>query len=124
MKAVSTTLRSFALGLAMVGMSMTMFAQSNSKQMPPDTQQSPSTQSPSTDTAGSQASNSQNSMQTFQGTISQGQTGYVLKDSSGVSYQLDDQKKAKEFSGQSVKVSGTLDSSTSTIHVTSISPAS
>ena len=32
-------------------------------------------------------------------------------------YKLDDQSKAKEFAGENVKVEGTLDASTKTIHV-------
>ena len=35
-------------------------------------------------------------------------------------YQLDDQKKPAEFAGQRVKVIGTLDKTTKTIHVTDI----
>jgi hypothetical protein len=35
-------------------------------------------------------------------------------------YQLDDQKKPESFAGAKVKVSGTLDKATNTIHVTSI----
>src|SRR5215468_8624205 len=50
---------------------------------------------------------------------------YVLYDSKAKStYTLDDQNKAKEFAGQKVKVSGTLDKKGSTIHVSAISPAS
>lgn len=120
MSVVSTTLRSCALGIALIAMAMPAFSQSSSKQAPTDSQQQPQAQNPSTETStGSQAS-----MQTFQGTIVESQNGFVLKDSTGASYQLDDQKKAKVFSGQSVKVTGTLDSSTSTIHVSSIAPAS
>ncbi|MBS1867921.1 MAG: hypothetical protein JSS69_18580, partial [Acidobacteria bacterium] len=39
-------------------------------------------------------------------------------------YQLDDQTKPEEFAGKKVKVVGTLDKATSTIHVTSIKAAS
>ena len=48
---------------------------------------------------------------------------YVLK-TSDMNYQLDDQQKAKRFVGQQVQVSGNLDTNTSTIHVSDISPAS
>ena len=37
---------------------------------------------------------------------------------------LDDQAKAKDFAGQNVKVEGTLDRKSRTIHVTGISPES
>lgn len=40
------------------------------------------------------------------------------------SYQLDDQDKAKEFAGQKVKVTGTYDRASKTIHVQKIQPAS
>jgi len=59
----------------------------------------------------------------FTGTVVKAGGKYVLK-TSDMNYQLDDQKKAKQFVGQQVKVSGTLDSSTSTIHISDISPAS
>ncbi len=138
-------IRICALGAAMVALAMPAFSQQTNKQMPPDPQtqqpstqpstsqpstapetQTPSTQTPSTQTPSSETSSSSapSAEQTFQGTISQSQSGYILKDSAGVTYQLDDQKKAKDFSGQNVKVTGTLDSSTNTIRVSAISPAS
>lgn len=39
-------------------------------------------------------------------------------------YQLDDQKKPEAFAGQSVKISGTLDAKSKTIHIQSISKGS
>lgn len=39
-------------------------------------------------------------------------------------YQLDDQKKPEKFAGESVKVTGTLDEATKTIHVKKIQPGS
>ena len=41
-----------------------------------------------------------------------------------VTYQLDDQDKPKEFAGQKVKVTGTYDKATKTIHVQSMEAAS
>ena len=41
-----------------------------------------------------------------------------------MTYQLDDQVKAKQFSGKQVNVMGTLDKSTSVIRVSDIQPAS
>lgn len=38
-------------------------------------------------------------------------------------YQLDDQTKPEQFAGQDVKVTGTLDKATKTIHVTAIKAA-
>jgi hypothetical protein len=39
-------------------------------------------------------------------------------------YELDDQQKPEQFAGQNVKVKGTLDKATKTIHVTGIEAAS
>lgn len=39
-------------------------------------------------------------------------------------YQLDDQTKPEQFAGQAVKITGTLDKATKTIHVTGIKTAS
>jgi len=62
--------------------------------------------------------------QTTTGKISKSDDGkYVLVDSAGTMYQLDDQSAAKKFAGKTVKVSGTVDSSSNTIHVTEIKPA-
>lgn len=50
---------------------------------------------------------------------------YVLYNATRKSvYQLDDQTKPEEFAGANVKVTGTLDKATKTIHVTSIQAAS
>jgi hypothetical protein len=49
---------------------------------------------------------------------------FVLYDAATKSvYQLDDQDKPKEFAGQKVKVNGSLDKKTKTIHVTAIEAA-
>ena len=68
---------------------------------------------------------------TFVGTIGKTHGDYVLKSGyatrnpdAKTTYKLDDQEKAKEFAGKNVKVSGTLDAATNTIHVTEIKPAS
>jgi len=50
---------------------------------------------------------------------------YVLYDaSSKTAYQLDDQRKPQAFAGTKVEVTGSLDSSTKTIHVANIKAAS
>ncbi len=50
---------------------------------------------------------------------------YVLFDAaSKTAYQLDDQTKPEQFAGQNVKITGTLDKATKTIHVTDIKAAS
>jgi Protein of unknown function (DUF5818) len=100
--------------------------QPQSQQPTSDQQQpsSPDTSSPSTATApDSSQTGSASSQASFSGQIVKAGGKYVLK-ANGMNYQLDDQDKAKQFNGQTVKVSGDLDKSTSTIHVTDISPAS
>ncbi len=49
---------------------------------------------------------------------------YVLYTSSKAVYQLDNQTKPEQFAGQKVRVTGTLDTATKTIHVTDIKEAS
>ena len=50
---------------------------------------------------------------------------YVLFDGgSKAVYELDDQTKPEQFAGQKVKITGTLDKATKTIHVTDIKAAS
>ena len=54
-----------------------------------------------------------------------GGASFVLYDASKKAvYQLDDQKKPEAFAGQKVKVVGTLDAGTKTIHVTDIQAGS
>lgn len=73
---------------------------------------------------GSQGQQSQQA-QSFTGTIKNANGEYVLYvPASRTAYKLDDQSKAKQFEGQTVTVQGTLDSSTNTIKVSDIQPAS
>lgn len=59
--------------------------------------------------------------QKFEGTIVKSKDKYILQDkTSGATYQLDNQDKAKGFAGRDVKVTGTLDPSTNTIQVSDI----
>jgi hypothetical protein len=72
-------------------------------------------------TAMPQASESQ----TFTGKIAKSGSKMVLKDSATkATYALDDQDKAKQFEGQTVKVTGRLDAQSKTIRVATIEPAS
>jgi len=60
-------------------------------------------------------------VQKFQGTIVKSKDKYILQDkTSGATYQLDNQDKAKKFAGRDVKVTGTLDPSTNTIQISDI----
>ncbi|HEX9110618.1 MAG TPA: DUF5818 domain-containing protein [Terriglobales bacterium] len=58
--------------------------------------------------------------QIFVGKIAKSKGDLVLRDDAGTSYKLDNADQAKEFVGKSVKVTGTLDAATNTIHVTNI----
>jgi uncharacterized protein YdeI (BOF family) len=57
---------------------------------------------------------------TFTGTVVKDGEQYVLRDSSGSVYKLDDSTRAQTFEGKTVKVTGTLDSNSKMIHVDSI----
>lgn len=57
---------------------------------------------------------------TFTGTILKDGEQYVLRDSSGGVYKLDDSSRAQSFEGKTVKVTGRLDAETKLIHVDTI----
>ena len=63
-------------------------------------------------------------LQTIIGTIAKEGGKYVLKAADKKTYLIDDQDKAKDFEGKQVKIVGSLDMSTNTIHLQSIEPAS
>ena len=66
-----------------------------------------------------------NEMKAFSGTIVKDGNMLVLKDTASKTvFQLDDQAKAKQYVGKEVKVTGSLDASTNTIHVEDIQAAS
>lgn len=62
--------------------------------------------------------------QTFAGTISKSGDKFVLVGEGNVTYNLDDQDKAKAFENKKVKVTGTLDKDSNTIKVADIQEAS
>jgi uncharacterized protein YdeI (BOF family) len=87
-------------------------------QQPAPTQSQPSQASPT-------SSDSMSQGQAFTGTIVKGSDGYMLQDDTNkASYKLDNAKIAKKFNGKNVKVTGTLDSTSNTIHVTDVQAAS
>jgi uncharacterized protein YdeI (BOF family) len=57
---------------------------------------------------------------TFTGTVMKDGEQYVLRDSSGNVYKLDDSSRAQAFEGKTVKVTGRLDADSKIIHVDSI----
>lgn len=82
----------------------------------PDRSQSPSSASPS---SASPSSAGQSGASTeFVGTVVKQGDKYVLQDAaSGATYDIDHQDEVKKFEGKRVRVKGTLDPSTKTIHV-------
>ena len=57
----------------------------------------------------------------FSGTIIKNGDGYVLSDSANkLSFVLDDTEKASHYEGKKVKVTGTVDIASNTIHVETI----
>ena len=70
-----------------------------------------------------QPDQSQAKSATFTGTIVQNGEQYVLRDSSGQVYGLDDPERAKPFVGKTVKVTGQLDEQAKVIHVENIEAA-
>jgi hypothetical protein len=79
----------------------------------------PSAQQPSQQTASGQHGDmqKQNATQTFAGTIMKSGNQYVLRTADNVTYQLDDQARAKKYEGKQVQVTGSLDETSGTIRV-------
>jgi hypothetical protein len=130
MKKIITVMATMALAMALSAVSFAQQDQSAqpstqqpSSDMQNGQQTSPEQQStrPSQDSSSSSMQNTQGTA--FTGTVVKAAGKYVLK-TSDMNYQLDDQDKAKQFVGQQVKINGTLDSSTSMIHISDISPTS
>ncbi len=67
-----------------------------------------------------QPNQDQAKMTSFTGTIVKDGENYVLRDSSGGIYKLDDSSRAQAFEGKTVKVTGKLDADSKMIHVDSI----
>jgi hypothetical protein len=133
MKKLITAMATMALAMALSAMSFGQQDQSAQPSAQPSTSDTQNTEQPTADQQGSQQpsapdQDSSSSMQatqgsSFTGTVVKAGGKYVLK-TNDMNYQLDDQQKAKRFVGQQVKVSGSLDTNTSTIHVSDISPMS
>lgn len=78
-------------------------------------------QSPPSQTPPDQAMPNQDSKTaTFTGIVVKDGEQYVLRDSSGSVYKLDDSSRAQAFEGKTVKVTGRLDADSKLIHVDSI----
>jgi hypothetical protein len=61
---------------------------------------------------------------TFTGTVARDGDQFVLQDSSGGVYKLDDPERASTFEGKAVKVTGRLDEDAKLIHVDTIEAVS
>lgn len=96
------------------------------QQQQPSARPEPSQQEPGAQSQESESPQSAESQPTqiFVGKVAKAKGGLMLKGDTGMSYKLDNVDQAKPFVGKSVKVTGTLDATTNTIHVTTIEPAS
>ena len=101
--------------------------QSESKPQQPDPTQQPTQTPEAQPTPGSQqpndssatSSGSSADARTFTGTVVRGQDGFMLR-AADLQYKLDDQERARQFDGKNVKVQGTLDTQSNTIHIQTI----
>jgi hypothetical protein len=104
-------------------------SQDPSMQNPPTTQdptmEHPSTESPSENSPSSTTSPNSGSEKTFMGSLARSGGKYVLHSANG-DYKLvvNDKDQAQTLEGKSVKVTGSLDSHSNTIHVKSMEPSS
>lgn len=120
MRQLMRSLKPGALAIGLIAILIPILAQTPSKQVPPDAQQQTVPQEPSKTTTSEPAPN----IQTFVGRIMSTKGVYIFKDTTGATYQLDDQKRARDFAGQSVRITGRLDPASHMIAVSSISPGS
>jgi len=111
------------------GRELVAWAQDQKPEPAPATQTAPPEQKPQTETPSTAVGSSQDNAQqqtaarSFTGTIMKSGDSYVLKTSDNMTYQLDDQARAKEYEGKQVQVTGSLDSSSNTIKVQDIKQA-
>jgi hypothetical protein len=98
-------------------------AQTPSSQVPDSKQSTPTSQMPQTPSgSGNQASPDQAKTDvTITGKVVKSQGSLVIKDdASNSTYKVDNEDQLKQYMGKNVKVTGTLDAQTKTIHVTNI----
>lgn len=108
-----------ALGSSVVG---SAHAQQTQPQQQPGQAQAQPQQQP--DQAQAQPNQGQTTAaSTYTGTVVKNGDQYMLRDSSGQVYGLDDSSKAKQFEGKTVKVTGQLDAQAKVIHVQDIEPS-
>lgn len=83
----------------------------------------PATQAPNSPAAQQDDAQSQPAAQAFSGMILRSGDTYVLQTVDNISYQLDDQERAKAYEGKQVQVMGSLDKTSNTIKVRDIKQA-
>jgi Protein of unknown function (DUF5818) len=89
----------------------------------PQSQPAPAPATPAQQASGSRET-STSPAQTFTGTISKEADSFTLKVSDTTSYKLDNQQQVQQYSGQRVRVTGTLDPASNLIHVDRVEPMS
>ena len=128
-------------GLALVTLLVPGHAQTSPAQPQDPTQSAPASTAPSPqaappsarhsdeqtppETAGSRVSAStgrRTKSRPFMGKIVLENSGYMLK-AGDLEYKLDDQDKVRDFNGKNVKVLGSLDRQSNTIHIEKIEPS-
>lgn len=115
-----TNIRSLMLGAALGALTIPVIAQQPASAGSPDAQSN----QPQAEVQPALTNvSSRSAVRTFQGTIRRGEDGYILRDSTGASYELDDQIRVRDYEGQNVKLRGTLDASTGSIRIRSIEPS-
>lgn len=111
---LSVGVAAMTLGVAAMWTVPSLRAQSQSQ--PPAAQQQPNQP---------QGQQQPSQSKTYVGQVIQAKNGKfaLLTDkTAGRGYFLDDQDKAKKFNGQNVKVTGTVDTQTKTLHIAQIEP--
>jgi hypothetical protein len=94
-----------------------------STQTTPPAQQQPDTQTPGTPAKAQQDDTKHRAARAFTGTIIKSGDVYVLQTSDNMTYQLDDQERARQYEGKQVQVTGSLDKNNDTIKVRDIKQA-
>ena len=98
-------------------------AEQNSERSPEQREQ-PGVQKPggnAADTTAATPASSEN-VRTINGTVVREGSGFFLKTDDNSEFQLDDATTVRGFENQAVRITGTIDSSTRTIHVQTIKP--
>jgi hypothetical protein len=107
--------------LALTGLGSNLAAQQKPSSTPGQAGSASQSSTPSQQT---DATSPQQSARSFEGKIAKSGDKLVLQETSTqTSYQLDDQDKAKQYEGKTVKVMATMDPNTNTLHVVEISPS-